>query len=57
MASHAGQIAVNAFNSADWIQYHGSPAVNNSSTITWTIKLAPGETLESTAKYTFFARH
>ena len=56
-ASHGGQIAVNAFNAADWVQYHGSPAVNNSSTITWTVKLQPGETLEPTAKYNFFARH
>jgi hypothetical protein len=56
-ASHAGQITVNAFNAADWVQYHGSLAVNNSSTITWTVKLQPGETLEPTAKYHFFARH
>jgi len=56
-ASHAGKIVVNAFNAADWVQYHGSPAVNNSSAITWTIKLQPGETVEPTATYNFFARH
>jgi len=56
-ASHTGKIAVDAFNAADWVQYHGSPAVNNSSAITWTIKLQPGETVEPTATYNFFARH
>jgi hypothetical protein len=56
-ASHEGQIAVNAFNAGDWVQYHGSPAVNNSSTITWAVTLQPGETLEPIAKYHFFARH
>lgn len=56
-ASHEGKVAVNAFNAADWVQYHGSPAVNNSSTITWTVKLQPSESIEPTAKYNFFARH
>lgn len=56
-ASHDGKIAVNAFNAADWVQYHGSPAVNNSSAITWSLKLQPGETVEPTATYNFFARH
>jgi hypothetical protein len=56
-ATQGGQTAVNAFNAEDWVQYHGSPAVNNSSTVTWTVTLQPGETLEPTARYHFFARH
>jgi hypothetical protein len=56
-ASDQGEIALGAFNPADWKEYRGHPAVNNSSTITWHVKLQPGETFEPTVTYHYFTRH
>jgi hypothetical protein len=56
-ASDKGDVTLAAFNQADWVQYNGSPAVNNSSVVTWKIKLQPGETFEPTVTYHFYARH
>ncbi|WP_425617488.1 hypothetical protein NA78x_001166 [Anatilimnocola sp. NA78] len=56
-ASHDGSITLGDFNQADWIQYRGQPAVNNSSTITWKVKLKPGDNFEPTVNYHHFTRH
>ncbi|HEX5103183.1 MAG TPA: hypothetical protein VFV87_05200, partial [Pirellulaceae bacterium] len=56
-ASDMGRVTLSAFNQADWIQYHGHPAVNNSSVVTWKVKLEPGETFEPKVQYHYFARH
>jgi hypothetical protein len=56
-ASDEGRITLGAFNQADWNEYRGHPAVNNSSTITWRLKLQPGETFEPTVTYHYFTRH
>lgn len=56
-ASDEAEITLGAFDQADWVQYSGSPAVNNSSTVAWKIKLEPGQTFEPTVDYHFFARH
>lgn len=56
-ASHDGKVVLGAFEPGDWNNYRGSPAVNNSSTVTWRTKLKPGETFEPSVKYHYFTRH
>lgn len=56
-ASEKGDIELGAFRAEDWQNYNGSPAVNNSSTVTWKAKLASGEVIEPMVKYHFFSRH
>jgi hypothetical protein len=56
-ASHDGSITLGSFNAADWVQYHGHPAVNNSSTIVWKVKLKPGENFEPVVNYHHYTRH
>ena len=56
-ASDDGQVTLGAFNAADWVQYNGHPAVNNSSTVTWKVKLKPGDNFEPIVTYHHFTRH
>jgi hypothetical protein len=56
-ATDQGQVTLGAFNQADWTQYHGHPAVNNSSTVVWKAKLKPGDNFEPTVNYHHFTRH
>ena len=56
-ASDDGKVTLSAFNAADWVQYNGHPAVNNSSSITWSVKLKPGDNFEPTVTYHHFTRH
>ena len=56
-AEHEGEVVLTAFKPEDWQNYQGHPAVNNSSTVTWKIKLKPGETFEPKVTYHFFTRH
>jgi hypothetical protein len=56
-ASDDGEVTLRAFDAADWVQYHGHPAVNNSSSVTWKVKLKPGENFEPTVNYHHFTRH
>jgi hypothetical protein len=55
--THDGEVVLTGFNAADWVQYQGHPAVNNSSQITWKGHLKPGDKLEPTVRYHFFTRH
>lgn len=55
-ASHDGKIVLGPFDAADWSNYRGHPAVNNSSRVSWKVKLAPGETFEPKISYTYFSR-
>ena len=55
--SDGGQGTLNAFQKADWQDYRGSPAANNSSSIRWTAKVQPGETFAPTVTYHYYARH
>ena len=55
--SDGGKGALNAFQKADWQDYRGSPAANNSSSIRWTAKVQPGETFAPTVTYHYYARH
>ncbi len=55
--SHDGDVTLGAFDPADWVQYNGHPAVNNSSTVVWKVKLKPGDNFEPTAGYYYFTRH
>ncbi len=55
-ASHDGKVTLGAFDAADWVQYNGHPAVNNSSTVVWKVKLNPGEKFEPTVAYHHFTR-
>lgn len=52
-----GDVTQGAFDNADWKNYRGSPAVNNSSTVLWRTKLQPGKTFEPTVNYHYFTRH
>lgn len=55
-ASNDGRITLGAYDAADWQNYRGDPAVNNSSTVRWTVRLKPGETIEPTVTYHYFTR-
>ena len=55
--SPEGEVTLGAFDPADWVQYQGHPAVNNSSTVVWKTKLKPGEKFEPSVKYHYFTRH
>ncbi len=55
-ASHEGKVTLGAFDAADWVQYNGHPAVNNSSTVIWKVKLNPGEKFEPIVNYHHFTR-
>lgn len=52
-----GKVILGAFRAEDWQNYRGHPAVNNSSTVTWTATLKPGETIEPVVSYFYFTRH
>jgi hypothetical protein len=56
-SSDDGKIVLGAFRAEDWQNYRGHPAVNNSSTVTWTATLKPGETIEPVVSYHYFTRH
>jgi len=56
-ASLDGDLTLGAFDPADWLQYNGQPAVNNSSTVTWKTKLKPGEKFEPSVMYHYFTRY
>jgi hypothetical protein len=55
--SDDGKITLNSHSSADWIDYRGFSAVNNSSRVVWKATLKPGETFSPSVKYHYFARH
>ena len=56
-ASLDGDLTLNPFDPADWLQYNGHPAVNNSSTVVWKTNLKPGENFEPSQTYHYFTRH
>jgi hypothetical protein len=56
-AAHDGAITLGGFSAADWRDYQGHPAVNNSSEVKWRVKLKPGETFEPTVDYHYYTRH
>jgi hypothetical protein len=56
-AESEGAVVLTAFRAEDWQNYQGHPAVNNSSTVTWKVKLKPGENFEPKVTYNFFTRH
>lgn len=55
--SNAGQLTLGPFRADDWNQYRGSTAVNNSSTVRWTLEVEAGQTKLLTVSYHYFARH
>jgi hypothetical protein len=52
-----GKIVLSPYRAEDWQNYRGQPAVNNSSTVSWRIQLAPGKSFEPTVDYHFYTRH
>ena len=56
-ASDKGEVVLSPFSDTDWVQYRGHPAVNNSSLVSWKIKLEPGETFEPIVHYHYFSRN
>lgn len=56
-ASLDGEVTINPYNPADWLQYNGQPAVNNSSTVVWKVKLKPGDNFEPIVNYQHFTLH
>ena len=56
-ADAEGAILLSAFRNEDWQNYQGHPAVNNSSVVTWKVKLKPGDNFEPKVTYHYFARH
>ena len=55
-ADAEGAVVLSAFRPEDWQNYQGHPAVNNSSTVTWKVKLKPGDNFEPKVTYQFFTR-
>jgi hypothetical protein len=55
--THGGKAIIAPYDAEDWQNYRGSPAVNNSSVVTWKTKVEPGESFEPKVKYHYFARH
>ena len=55
--SDDGEVTLRAFDAADWVQYQGHPAVNNSSSVRWKVKLKPGDNFEPTVVYHHFTRN
>jgi hypothetical protein len=56
-ASDDGKITLNSHSPADWINYNGHAAVNNSSQVVWKVTIKPGATFSPTVKYHYFSRH
>jgi len=56
-ATNDGQITLGGYSAADWVQYQGHPAVNNSSTVVFKGKLKPGDKLNPDVTYHYFTRH
>lgn len=56
-ASDKGEITFGDYNPADWENYRGHPAVNNSSVVRWRLTLKPGETFQPRLKYHYFTRN
>jgi len=52
-----GKVIIAPYNAADWENYRGSPAVNNSSLVTWKTMVGPGKSIEPKVKYHYYARH
>lgn len=52
-----GKVIIAPYDAADWQHYRGSPAVNNSSVVTWKTMVEPGKSFEPKVKYHYFARH
>jgi len=56
VASGGGRISLRAHDPDDWENYRGQPAVNNSSTVSWTARVLAGGTFAPTVDYHYFAR-
>jgi hypothetical protein len=56
-ATKDGKVTLLPFDANDWQNYRGSPAVNNSSRVTWKVKLKAGETFLPQIDYKYYARH
>jgi hypothetical protein len=56
-ATNDGKITLNSHSPADWTDYRGHSAVNNSSRVVWKGTVKPGETFSPSVKYHYFARH
>ncbi|MEQ8791682.1 MAG: hypothetical protein RIC55_35795 [Pirellulaceae bacterium] len=54
--SDDGKVTLTPYRAEDWQNYRGQPAVNNSSLVTWKVKLEPGDTFQPTVDYHFFTR-
>jgi len=55
-ASDKGRIVVTDYQSDDWSQQRGHPALNGHSTIHWDLTVKPGETKEVTCEYSYYLR-
>jgi len=55
--SDGGRVVTAPYNGADWERYRGSPAVNNSTIVTWRQTVGKGKTFKPTVRYHYFARH
>jgi hypothetical protein len=51
------KVTIAPYDSADWQNYRGSPAVNNSSIVVWKITVEPGKSVEPKVKFHYFAMH
>lgn len=56
-ATPDGRITLGAFDSSDWVNYNGHPAVNHHSVVSFTLTLAPRETVRPEIRYHYFTRH
>lgn len=52
-----GEVALQPFNQADWVNYRGSHAVNNSSTVIWKQRIEAGDCFSPKLVHEFYTRH
>jgi hypothetical protein len=55
-ASDEGAVTMTDFVGSDWRDYRGHPAVNQHSTVRWTLRLKKGETKTRDVAYHYFTR-
>ena len=53
-ASDNGVIRLNEYRAQDWASHHDYYSVNNHSTVTWELELAPGKTKNLGCEFDFY---
>ncbi len=55
--SNEGEIRVGSYSQSDWENHNGYNMINNSSTVSWTTNIEPGQCFKADVVYHYFMRH